>query len=73
MTSLFLFLDGNTELNISLNTKDGRTLNTKILFTHEIIEKDDAFLVLMKSNLSKTQYFIFEYLFLRTDIISFKF
>ena len=59
-----MILDGNTELNISLNTKDGRTLNTRdFYFTHEIIEKDDAFLVLMKSNLSKTQYFIFEYLF----------
>ena len=59
-----MILDGNTEFNISLNTKDGRTLNTRdFYFTHEIIEKDDAFLVSMKSNLSETQYFIFEYLF----------
>ena len=59
-----MILDGNTEFNISLNTKDGRTLNTRdFYFTYEIIEKDDAFLVSMKSNLSETQYFIFEYLF----------
>lgn len=59
-----MILDGNTEFNISLNTKDGRTLNTRdFYFTHEIIEKEDAFLVSMKSNLSETQYFIFEYLF----------
>ena len=25
-----MILDGNTEFNISLNTKDGRTLNTEI-------------------------------------------
>jgi len=56
--------DGNMNFNISLNTKDGRILNTRdFYFTHEIIEKDDAFLVSMKSNLSETQYFIFEYLF----------
>ena len=59
-----MILDGNTEFNISLNTKDGRTLNTRdFYFTHEIIEKDDTLLVSMKSNLSETQYFIFEYLF----------
>ena len=59
-----MILDGNTEFNIALNTKDGRTLNTRdFYFNHEIIEKDDAFLVSMRSNLSETQYFIFEYLF----------
>ena len=59
-----MILDGNTEFNISLNTKDGRTLNTRdFYFTPTLTEKSDLFTLEMKAMLSDSQYVSYQYNF----------
>ena len=57
-----LIQDENTDFNITLKTKDGRIINTKDLyFTPSAIEKEDAFYVQMKAELTQSQYLEYEY------------
>lgn len=59
-----LIQDENTDFNITLKTKDGRIINTKDLyFTPSAIEKEDAFYVQMKAELTQSQYLEYEYVF----------
>ena len=56
--------DGNMDFNISLNTKDGRILNTRdFYFTPKLIDESDVFMIQMKASLSESQHVIYEYVF----------
>ena len=56
--------DGNMDFNISLNTKDGRILNTRdFYFTPKLIDESDVFMVQMTASLSESQHVIYEYVF----------
>ena len=56
--------DGNMNFNISLNTKDGRILNTRdFYFTPTLTEKSDLFTLEMKAMLSDSQYISYQYNF----------
>ena len=56
--------DGNMNFNISLNTKDGRVLNTRdFYFTPTLTEKSDLFTLEMKAMLSDSQYISYQYNF----------
>ena len=56
--------DENSKFNVSLYTKDGRVLNTRdFYFKTSISEKDDEFVVSLKSSISKSMYVVFEYIF----------
>jgi len=56
--------DGNMDFNISLNTKDGRVLNTRdFYFTPKLIDKSDVFMIQMKASLSESQHIMYEYVF----------
>ena len=56
--------DGNMNFNISLNTKDGRILNTRdFYFTPTLTEKSDLFTLEMKALLSDNQYISYQYNF----------
>ena len=54
----------NSKFNVSLYTRDGRVLNTRdFYFKTSISEKDDEFVVSLKSSISKSMYVVFEYIF----------
>ena len=54
----------NSKFNVSLYTRDGRVLNTRdFYFKTSISEKDDEFVVSLKSSISKSIYVVFEYIF----------
>ena len=54
----------NSKFNVSLYTRDGRVLNTRdFYFKTSISEKDDEFVVSLKSSISKGMYVVFEYIF----------
>jgi YidC/Oxa1 family membrane protein insertase len=56
--------DGNMDFNITLNTKDGRVLNTRdFYFTPKVIDKSDVFTIQMKASLSESQHITYEYVF----------
>ena len=62
--------NGNMDFTITLNTKDGRVLNTRdFYFTPSLIERDDAFVVTMQAALSETQYVAYEYVFPKTGYL----
>ena len=60
----------NSKFNVSLYTRDGRVLNTRdFYFKTSISEKDDEFVVSLKSSISKSMYVVYEYIyFQKTDI-----
>jgi len=59
--------NGNMDFAITLNTKDGRILNTKdFYFTPSLTERDEEFIVSMRAALSETQYVAYEYVFPKT-------
>ena len=54
----------NSKFNVSLYTRDGRVLNTQdFYFKTSISEKDDEFVLSLKSSISKSMYVVFEYIF----------
>ena len=54
----------NSKFNVSLYTRDGRVLNTRdFYFKTSISEKDDEFVVSLKSSISKSMYVVYEYIF----------
>ena len=54
----------NSKFNVSLYTRDGRVLNTRdFYFKTSISEKDDEFVVSLKSSISKGMYVVFKYIF----------
>ena len=54
----------NSKFNVALYTKDGRILNTRdFYFKTNISEKDDEFVVSLKSTISEDMYVIYEYIF----------
>ena len=54
----------NSKFNVSLYTRDGRVLNTRdFYFKTSISEKDDEFVVSLKSSISKSMYVVFKYIF----------
>ena len=54
----------NSKFNVFLYTRDGRVLNTRdFYFKTSISEKDDEFVVSLKSSISKSMYVVFEYIF----------
>ena len=54
----------NSRFNVALYTKDGRILNTRdFYFKTNISEKDDEFIVSLKSAISEDMYVIYEYIF----------
>ena len=54
----------NSRFNVALYTKDGRILNTRdFYFKTNISEKDDEFVVSLKSTISEDMYVIYEYIF----------
>ena len=54
----------NSKYNVSIYTRDGRVLNTRdFYFKTSISEKDDEFVVSLKSSISKSMYVVFEYIF----------
>ncbi|MEC8605817.1 MAG: membrane protein insertase YidC [Bacteroidota bacterium] len=54
----------NSKFNVSLYTRDGRVLNTRdFYFKTSISEKDDEFVVSLKSSIAKSMYVVFEYIF----------
>ena len=54
----------NSKFNVSLYTRDGRVLNTRdFYFKTSISEKDDEFVVSLKSSISKSIYVVLEYIF----------
>ena len=54
----------NSKFNVSLYTRDGRVLNTRdFYFKTSISEKDDEFVVSLKSFISKGMYVVFKYIF----------
>lgn len=56
--------DGNMDFNITLNTKDGRVLNTRdFYFIPKVIDKSDVFTIQMKASLSESQHITYEYVF----------
>ncbi len=56
--------DGNLDFNITLNTKDGRVLNTRdFYFIPTLIDKNGLLTLRMKATLSERQYVIYEYVF----------
>ena len=56
--------DGNMDFNITLNTKDGRVLNTRdFYFTPKVIDKSDVYTIQMKASLSESQHITYEYVF----------
>src|SRR6056300_63686 len=62
--------NGNVDFNITLNTRDGRALNTRdFYFTPTLTERDDAFVVTMQAALSETQYVAYEYVFPKTGYL----
>ncbi|MDA9038146.1 membrane protein insertase YidC [Flavobacteriaceae bacterium] len=62
--------NGNVDFNITLNTRDGRALNTRdFYFTPTLTEQDDAFVVSMRAALSESQYVAYEYVFPKTGYL----
>ena len=62
--------NGNMDFAITLNTKDGRILNTKdFYFTPSLTERDEEFIVSMRAALSETQYVAYEYVFPKTGYL----
>ena len=54
----------NSKFNVALYTKDGRILNTRdFYFKTNISEKDDEFVVSLKSTISEDMYVIYKYIF----------
>ena len=54
----------NSKFNVSLYLRDGRVLNTRdFYFKTSISEKDDEFVVSLKSSISKGMYVVFKYIF----------
>ena len=59
-----LIKNENSRFNVALYTKDGRILNTRdFYFKTNISEKDDEFVVSLKSTISEDMYVIYEYIF----------
>ncbi|MFL2600545.1 MAG: YidC/Oxa1 family insertase periplasmic-domain containing protein, partial [Flavobacteriaceae bacterium] len=59
-----LIKNENSRFNVALYTKDGRILNTRdFYFKTNISEKDDEFIVSLKSAISEDMYVIYEYIF----------
>ena len=58
----------NSKFNVSLYTRDGRVLNTRDFFKTSISEKDDEFVVSLKSSISKSMYVFLNIYFQKTDI-----
>ena len=59
-----LIKNENSRFNVALYTKDGRILNTRdFYFKTNISEKDDEFIVSLKSTISEDMYVIYEYIF----------
>ena len=62
--------NGNVDFNITLNTRDGRALNTRdFYFTPTLTEQDDAFVVSLRAALSESQYVAYEYVFPKTGYL----
>ena len=62
--------NGNVDFNITLNTRDGRALNTRdFYFIPTLTEQDDAFVVSMRAALSESQYVAYEYVFPKTGYL----
>ena len=56
--------DENSKFNVSLYTKDGRVLNTRdFYFKTKFSERDNEFIILLKSAISKNIYVVYEYIF----------
>ena len=56
--------DENSNFNVSLYTKDGRVLNTRdFYFKTKFSERDNEYIILLKSAISKEIYVVFEYIF----------
>ena len=54
----------NSKFNVSLYTKDGRVLNTRdFYFKTKFSERDNEFIILLKSSISKSIYVVYEYIF----------
>ena len=56
--------DENSKFNVSLYTKDGRVLNTRdFYFKTKFSERDNEYIILLKSAISKDIFVVFEYIF----------